>query len=419
MTDKNSVADWSTTATDNDNIAGVPLAENLMYPRHVNNALRTMMAQIASAGFVGTADLAVVATSGAYSDLTGTPTIASQAEAQAGTDDAAGMTALKVKQEAGVFARLPPQGRLTLTSGVPVLSSDVTSATTIYYTPFVGDICPVYDGTAFVPVVFAELSLALDGTSSDTGYHQVGKNFDLFVINDSGTPRLATGPAWSSDTSRGTGAGTTELQRLNGLLTNKNSMTVRFGAASGNTLTAAAGQATFVGSFRTSGNGSTQVQFGGIAVGASAGFIGLCNAYNRRPFRCFSGDSTDTWTYAVAAWRAANNSSGIRCSFLSALGDYDVSAEYAVPADTSATTSGYVGVKLDATTGYDGRSGYVFSVSAGSRAQAVARADYQPSVGWHFVTATENSDGTAQVTFRGDNGLAANLQSGLSVVGSY
>jgi len=49
MTDKNSVADWSTTATDNDNIAGVPLAENLMYPRHVNNALRTMMAQLKAA----------------------------------------------------------------------------------------------------------------------------------------------------------------------------------------------------------------------------------------------------------------------------------------------------------------------------------------------------------------------------------
>ena len=61
MTDKNSVADWSTTATDNDNIAGVPLAENQMYPRHVNNAIRTIMAQV-KAAYGGTAVSAFIQT---------------------------------------------------------------------------------------------------------------------------------------------------------------------------------------------------------------------------------------------------------------------------------------------------------------------------------------------------------------------
>lgn len=49
MTDKNAVSDWDTTPDNNDNIAGLPLGENLMYPRHVNNALRNMMAQIKTA----------------------------------------------------------------------------------------------------------------------------------------------------------------------------------------------------------------------------------------------------------------------------------------------------------------------------------------------------------------------------------
>lgn len=48
MTDKTSVADWSTTASENDNVGGIDLRENVMRPRDVNNAIRTVMAQIKS-----------------------------------------------------------------------------------------------------------------------------------------------------------------------------------------------------------------------------------------------------------------------------------------------------------------------------------------------------------------------------------
>lgn len=43
---KNSVSEWDTTAANNTDIGGVDLAENSMRPRDVNNAIRTMMAQI-------------------------------------------------------------------------------------------------------------------------------------------------------------------------------------------------------------------------------------------------------------------------------------------------------------------------------------------------------------------------------------
>jgi hypothetical protein len=55
-----------------------------------------------------------------------------------------------------------PGGRLTLTSGVPVMTADVAAATTIYYTPYAGNSIPIYNGTVFVPYAFAELSLALN-----------------------------------------------------------------------------------------------------------------------------------------------------------------------------------------------------------------------------------------------------------------
>lgn len=42
------VSDWSTTAASNTEVGGVDLAENSMRPRDVNNAIRTMMAQIAT-----------------------------------------------------------------------------------------------------------------------------------------------------------------------------------------------------------------------------------------------------------------------------------------------------------------------------------------------------------------------------------
>lgn len=46
MADKNDVTSWSEDQADNTDIGGVPLGENVMLPSNVNNALRTMMAQL-------------------------------------------------------------------------------------------------------------------------------------------------------------------------------------------------------------------------------------------------------------------------------------------------------------------------------------------------------------------------------------
>lgn len=44
----NTVSDWSTTAASNTEVGGVELRENLMHPSDVNNAFRTIMAQVAT-----------------------------------------------------------------------------------------------------------------------------------------------------------------------------------------------------------------------------------------------------------------------------------------------------------------------------------------------------------------------------------
>ena len=90
--------------------------------------------------------------------------------------------------------------RLTLSTGVPVPASDVTGATTVYLTPFLGNRIALFDGSGAwaVLALSADLSLAL-------GTLVAGTNYDIFCYNNSGTPALELGAAWTNDTTRSTG----------------------------------------------------------------------------------------------------------------------------------------------------------------------------------------------------------------------
>src|ERR1700690_4044272 len=76
----------------------------------------------------------------------------------------------------------PPAGRLTLVSNTPVMTSDVTSATTLYYTPYIGNTIPILDGTGGVTNnVFSQLSVTLPtslttGNIYDVFYQSTGPN---------------------------------------------------------------------------------------------------------------------------------------------------------------------------------------------------------------------------------------------------
>ena len=92
-----------------------------------------------------------------------------------------------------------PQGRLTLSSGEPVMTGDQTGKTSIFYSPYTGGVVPIFDGTAFVPTAFAERSNDLtQGATGKAGPGAAGpyQVIDTFVWNDSGTIRLTRGPKW-------------------------------------------------------------------------------------------------------------------------------------------------------------------------------------------------------------------------------
>ena len=89
-----------------------------------------------------------------------------------------------------------PGGRLTLTTGVPVTTADVTGATTVYYTPHLHNVLELCDGTIWVPITYTEVSLALGTVTSGIGY-------DVFGYLDSGALALES-LAWTSGTARAT-----------------------------------------------------------------------------------------------------------------------------------------------------------------------------------------------------------------------
>lgn len=180
-------------------------------------------------------------------------------------------------------------GRLTLESGVPVSSTDQTSKTTVYFTPFNGNCVSLYDGTRWKQYQFSELSLALGTLTSD-------KNYDVFLYDNAGTLTLILGPAWSSDTARGTGAGTTELETYAGVLVNKVSI------ASG----PAARAGRYLGTIRTASTTVTEDS-------DTKRFVWNC--YNRVSRGLYNSDS-NAHTYDSGTVREWNNSSAIRVHFV-------------------------------------------------------------------------------------------------------
>jgi len=215
---------------------------------------------------------------------------------QTGTTSTAVWTAINSSSAAAIVP--PPQGYLTPTSGTPVITSDVISQGSLVYTPYVGNIVPIYTGTSFSPTVFTELTLTLSSSQA------ANTIYDVFVFNNSGALTLVTGPAWTSSTAgscaRGTGAGTTQLSRLSGIWVNTVAMT---GRNASSTYSIPANQATYLGSIHidtAAGQISCLVSYGQNRKWA------IWNAYNRVPIKLTCGDGTTSWSYSTSTFRASN-----------------------------------------------------------------------------------------------------------------
>lgn len=294
---------------------------------------------------------------------------------------------------------LEPQGRLTLTTGLAVLASDVTAATTLYYTAYKGNYVPLWDGTQWQVRQFAaDLSLALDNNSGHTNYHQALKCFDVFVADDSGTLRFGTGPAWSvagnyvsaGTLTTGTAARNAAISRVNGVWVNTSSMVLRYGTATGNTITVAAGKATYLGTIwidATDGQLSCHVSSGQNRK------WGVWNAYNRLPVGLIATDTSAAWSYTTATTRAANGTAANSCTVLCGLAEEAVDFKYSIYAIT--TGEPYAGIGYNSTTAMSGSKAILNTGSITSVAQYLA----PPALGCSVGVATENGNTAGAATW--------------------
>lgn len=300
-----------------------------------------------------------------------------------------------------------PAGRLTLTTGTPVINTDVTAATSVFYTPYAGNLVPVYNGTAFLNLTFSELTLTL------ASQHLANTLYDVFVINNSGSATLVTGPAWTTagnyvsagtlttgSASRGTGAGTTQLARVNGIWTNAVAMsTARNGAS---TFAVSANQGTYVGTIwidATVGQETCQVTWGQNRK------CGVWNAYNRVPMTLLAGDSTASWNYITATIRAANNTAANSVTILQGLPEETVTSIYSEYTAISATSTPNSGIGAGSTTVFCGVTATGSVNTSGT--QMVSSCVLPPFLGLQSFTALEKGTSAGSESWSGTN---ANMQ---------
>lgn len=288
-----------------------------------------------------------------------------------------------------VNASITPQGRLTLVTATPVMTTTQSAKTTILYTPYQGNMVPIYDGTNMVPTAVAEISVATTDTTKSPAAIGASKVNDWFVWDDSGTKRIGHGPDWTNDTTRSAG---TALVMVNGILLNNASITNGPAAQRG----------TYVGTTRSNGSSQLDYIFGAAASGGTAGFFGVWNAYNRVMTSTTVVDNGTTYTYSSATIRQARASAGNQISFVVGLSEDGAQATTAVQTSTAAVASSFAqyGIGFDSTSAFINSPTLVFTNAAASNvASPLAGAVVTPTIGFHFFSCNQVGDGTNTSTF--------------------
>lgn len=259
---------------------------------------------------------------------------------------------------------VPPMGRLTLTTAVAETTSDVTGASTVYYTADRGGVVPISDGTTCNVIKFTEISIALSSLTS-------GANYDVFVKNVSGTATLELSAAWASDTSR-----TDAIARdtiCPGLLVKSSAHT-----------------RTLLGAIRTTSTSTTEdsllKRFVSNLPDAS------------RPRDLLVTDATASWTYATNTWRPARGQTSNAFEFVT-MDARRVDADVMV-AVQGAGVGFSSGVGIDSTTV---NSAQRMGVAAGTGLYFPSLGMYagHPGLGYHKLTWLEIAYSSTTVTAYG------------------
>lgn len=237
------------------------------------------------------------------------------------------------------------QGRLTLTTGTPITTSDVSSAGTLYFTPYLGNRIGLYDGTRWLLKTFSETSLALTLTAA--------KAYDVFIDDDAST--LSLSAAWTDDTTRANALTTQDGVPVLGSDTTKR----------------------WLGTIYASGTNTTEDAITKRYV---------WNAYNRVPRNFFISVAGDH-EYTTATFREWNGGTGsVRAQWIQGdSGMLDISLETYL----YGTGSAFMQMGVDSTSSASGLGiGTAANLSPGSQ-QHHGRLTTMMTLGKHFIAPLE------------------------------
>ena len=263
--------------------------------------------------------------------------------------------------------------RLTLTSGTPVTTSDVTGATTIYCTPYNGNRIALYDGTNWQLRASAEISVALGTLTS-------GKPYDVFGYDNAGVFALRNPVAWTSDTARATA-----LVYQDGVLVKSGATTDRY-----------------LGTFYTTAATTTEDSLTNRY---------LWNYYNRVNRAMQRREATATWNYTTATVRQANGSTSNQLNYVAGVAEDAVTADIVCSAANAGGATFNVSIGVDSTTVQSGI--FMWGTANASINNSTTSAHYNgiPGVGRHYLVWQEYSQANATTTWTGQGTYS---QSGIS-----
>lgn len=271
------------------------------------------------------------------------------------------------------------EGRLTLTTALPVTTADVTGATNVFFTPYKGTNIALYDGTTNWGLFpFTERTLALGTLTNDLPY-------DVFIYNNAGTITLEA-LAWSSKTARATA-----LVLQDGVLSKTGALTRRY-----------------LGTFHTTATTTTE---------DSAAKRLLWNYYNRVNRPLSVRDTADTWSIITGAIRQANASTANQVAVVIGFAEDEISIRAQghsfnnTPGQAFATAIGEDSTSVPTVGGTWGAASYPVAAYVVSTLGLLTKI---PAVGYHFYAWLENATG-GTATGVGDNGVSY-TQSGITGV---
>jgi len=270
--------------------------------------------------------------------------------------------------EAPVGPSFAPCGRLTLTTGVPVTTADVTgaSAVTVFYAPYGGgNQLSLFNGTAWQAYAFEQLSIAVPATTNTA--------YDVFAYDNAGVVTLEL-TAWTNLTTRATA------------LVAQNGVYVKTGALT----------RLYLGSFRTTGvSGQTE---------DSVTKRYVWNYYRRVDRTLLKLDTTVSWPYSLATWRQANGAAAnqvevfvgvaevainvlVKCQATNDTGTMNVSLGVGEDSTTAPVSAAAVGNKI------------IITATSGATIQATLLK--YPAIGSHAYVWLESAQAVGITTFFG------------------